>query len=328
MDSNGFIHKHQGLMKDSAIAVKGCYFPKCKNTPIKAHSISNNKLLKKISENGVVLRVDWSPNEGFHLTTCGRGLASTFKGFCDEHDKIFESIDTKDYTIGDIEQEFLFAMRGAAKELNAKEVAATSTEAILSGNNRQGFCVVEELRGAMKEFDIGQRLSIKDQNETKRVLIDTFFKKKYHVLESARLIMDGYYPIVASSSFNMELDSDGNIVNNVFSEAYSEKMKPCFFTLFPQGDKTFCIISYFGKYRNDYQFLKNFEGASNVDKKVFISNILAQYVENFFVNPQYWKSLNYETKSQLDYLLNRTILRETSQKFTAPIEDTKFNIFQ
>ncbi len=328
MNSDGLMRKHRELMKDSAITTKGCYFPKCKNNPIKAHSISNNKLLRGISEKGIVLRVDWTPEEGCHLTKCGRGLASTFKGFCDEHDKIFENIDTKDYTVGDIKQEFLFAMRGAAKELNAKETASASTNAILSGNNRQGLCVIEELEDEMKVFNIGQCISIRDQNETKSILIDTLSKKKYHVLESARFVLDGYYPIVASSSFNMELDNDGNIINNVFPEAYSEKMKPCFFTLFPQGDKTFCIISYFRKHRRDYQFLKSLEDAKDTDKKVLISNILASYVENFFIKPSYWESLNYKTKKQLRYLLNKTILREASQRFVALIEDAEFNIFQ
>ncbi len=328
MDDEIFMRKHRALMKDSAIATKDCYFPKCKDHPIKAHSISNNKLLKNISEKGILLKVDWDPDEGCHLTECGRNLASTFKGFCDKHDKIFEDIDTKDYIVGNIEQEFLFAMRGAAKELSAKRIASSSTNAILDGNNRQNLQTIEEFRDMLKEFDIGQRLSIKDQNETKSILIDTLLKKKYHVLESVRIVIDGYYPIVASSSFNMELDDDGNLINNVFPEAYSIKMKPCFFTLFPQGDRTYCIISYFRKHKKDYQFLKKFKDLDNADKKVLVSNILASYVENFFVKPSYWEKLDYKTKFQLKYLLNKTIMRRATQKYIALIEDRDFNIFQ
>ena len=109
-----------GILKTSAAAVKACYFIKCSEKPIKAHSISNTRLLLKLSDDGMVMYFDKEASKVGTLIETGRGVASTFGGFCGEHDKIFHPVDNDDYIPGDKRQEFLFAMRAAAKELNTK----------------------------------------------------------------------------------------------------------------------------------------------------------------------------------------------------------------
>lgn len=328
MDVDSFIRRNKALLKDSERSVKQCYFPKCDNTPIKAHSISNNRLLKALSDDGAVLEINWDPANGYHFTECGRGVASTFRGFCDKHDKIFGRIDVEDYAVDDLEQEFLFALRGAARELNAKKVASASMDAMISGNNHQGMKVIDELKSDAEYFNFGQNLSIRDQFFTRSIFMDTLAKKKYHVLETVRIVMDGSYPIVASSSFNMELSISGDVINDVSPSGYSTKMKPCFFTLFPQNDKTFCLISYFRRYKEDYAFLREFESADEDTKKNLVSNLLVLYIENFYIKPSYWTKIDNETKNKLVYLFGRTLIRNFSRELILPIEDADFNLFQ
>ena len=64
----------------------------------------------------------------FNLFPTGKAKATTFPGFCDEHDKIFEPIDAHPYEVGNLLQEFLFAMRAVAREYTVRKAMQDSLE--------------------------------------------------------------------------------------------------------------------------------------------------------------------------------------------------------
>ena len=257
--------------------LKGCYVPKCTERPIRSHSISKRRVLEKICENGKVICLGNDYLINGNTIEVGISQASTLKCFCKKHDqKIFAPIDNFDYEVGNKEQEFLFAFRTAARELLSKRVAVE----VLSKR--------EENDDILKIYNEGQKLSVNDQEEIKRVLIDTLIKKKYNVINTATFIIDEEIPIAASASFNLEVSYDGKLINDVTPTGYDAKMKPCFFTLFPQKGKTYCLVSYLHRHRKDYNFLKELINKSEEEKGIIISNILINYVENFVVKPSYW----------------------------------------
>ena len=66
--------------------------------------------------------------DSFNLFPTGKAKATTFPGFCDEHDKIFEPIDAHPYEVGNLLQEFLFAMRAVAREYTVRKAMQDSLE--------------------------------------------------------------------------------------------------------------------------------------------------------------------------------------------------------
>lgn len=303
--------------KKSQSEIKHCYYPNCKQKPIQSHSISKKRILEKISDDGIVLMPDVSTllSTG-KLVEIGVGQASTLKCFCHEHDqKIFAPIDDKDYTIGNKEQEFLFAFRAASREFLTKEAAVQSN---LNWKNSPYISMNET--EVLDEFNIGQQLSIKDQSKTQKIFIDTYEKQKFNILRTVCVTIDGAYPIAASASFNLETDIEGNVINNVLGPDYNTQMMPCFLTLFPQDHKTFCLISYFSRNRKAYAFLNDINDKNHQEKCIIISNLLVSYVENFAINPTYWQSFPDKNKF-LDVLLSSVM------PHASLIEDRNFNLF-
>ena len=83
--------------------IKQCLHPnkdECDEKIIKAHAIQNNRILNKISENGMIISMDGVQHLIFQTAeTKGRKIATVFTGFCKYHDKIlFQEIEDKPFT--------------------------------------------------------------------------------------------------------------------------------------------------------------------------------------------------------------------------------------
>ena len=80
-----------------------CIVDKCNNKSIeKSHTIQKSASIKLISENGHVLTPKLNPDNGrIELFSVGVNEASTFPGFCKEHEKLFEGFENiKDFNDG------------------------------------------------------------------------------------------------------------------------------------------------------------------------------------------------------------------------------------
>lgn len=286
---------HRKLVNASMAATKGCYFIGCDQSTIRAHSISNKRLLLKLSKDGQVMHFDKNSSDWGSLTETGRNAATTFQGMCGDHDKIFHPIDNENYIPGNKEQEYLFAMRAAAKEFSTRSGMVHATQERLATNQVQEFPLDPVGRAMMDMFQPGFELGLEDQKITRGVFIDTFKNGKYNVIETAVLTVDEELPMAVSSTFNMELAYDGTPINDLSPENYSTRMKPCFLTVFPQDGKTYCLVSYLRRDRKAYDFLHGLNKLEESEKRVIISNLITTYTENFTADPSYWKSLNKDT---------------------------------
>lgn len=315
------LHK---LFKISMSFVKGCYIKGCNEKPVAAHSVSEKRVLARIAKDGKVMCPKFDPASMDFMMSIGKKTATTFRGFCQKHDReMFSPIDNNDYEIGNQKQNFLFAFRAAAREMLLKQGVVEYFERLLSNSGSAEHAVINNgLAGYIEWLNQGQKLSVDDQKETRRIFNDTYFKEKYNVINTCIFEVDKEIPIAASSSFNLETSDSGELINDVFESGYANKMKPCFLTIFPQNGKTFCLISYFRRDRKEYSFLENLIGLSEREKEVIISNLLASYVENFAINPDYWGALPQNIKNTY---ANMCVSR-MSQRMPL-ISDPDFNFF-
>ena len=89
---------YKKVRKESRI--RQCLHPKsdeCSEKIIGAHSIQNNKIIKRLSSNGIVyMPCPKSDNPFAQMTVYGRKEATVFTGFCGYHDKtVFQPIEDR-----------------------------------------------------------------------------------------------------------------------------------------------------------------------------------------------------------------------------------------
>lgn len=300
-------HFHSKIRKSYA-DTRACYITGCSRKPINAHSITNNRLLKVISDDGDVMymsteQLQFGGRPDFVPT--GRRKATAFPGFCDEHDKIFHPIDNKDYTIGDHEQEYLFALRASAKEYSTRQAVnnhldgliADSKAALHEGKTGQFLLNANGLK-MMEVFRKGFVTGTQDLNIERAVFNSNLANKNYWKIKTITLEIEGEYPIVAASTFKLERGLNDELINDIPN--LRARAKPFYFTLFPQDGKTYCLLSWQQRDNRYYEHLNELANAEESRKKVVASNLLCGYIENFAANPTYWGKLPNPTKQKFD----------------------------
>lgn len=285
-------NEHQIIMKEvmkrGIERSKICWHPNASKSTCKvdksgeiivsaAHSLQNNGVLSRISENGHVMSYTFDKSE-FEGKQIGKNQASIFWGFCNIHDSIFSPIETKPFQ-GTDEQNFLFAYRGFVVSSHKKKEVSSW-------------------------MNFGEQ-SDKDIVENKKIFDQAILTNDYSFIETEIFELSFFYPIAASSSFYLDFDFEGNPIPH--SE---ERMEDIFITLFPTEDnKTYFLLSYFKEDRHLYKDLgEQLRKRNNL--KSDITMLIAAHVENVYFNPIYYKTfieehedtllkLSYET--QMDF---------------------------
>ena len=285
---------------------KGCLHSdhNCSSLTSKAHSVQNNRILSKISENGNVLCIDFSKlplNKKNRLVEVGRNKASTFTGFCNYHDSfIFRPIESYDYNVGNKQQEFLFAYRAFALGYYERHSSYEFRRVMLTEALEKNDSVrIESLKQECKTY--GEHLKLIEEYKTSlNVNLD---RNRFYKISSDVIVLPKEYHLAATSMFFILYDMEGNVVNNPESH-----ISPTFFTFFPQHGHTYALFSYFTKDKAKFKFINHqILSQSIMDIEVIVSNIIATYIENFFISPKLWNALPSETKERFYQVYNNTL---------------------
>lgn len=286
---------------------KGCIHKdnNCDGVTSKAHSIQNNRYLNKLSENGEVLCIDYGKiglNKKAKLNLVGRGKASTFTGFCNHHDKnIFLPIEGYGYELNNLEQNYLFAYRAFALAYYERQSSFEFMKEHLDKKKKDGRNIPE-----IKEDEEYIEFYEKHLNFMENLRIsmnNNLDNKKFGRVSTEVLVWPQNYGITATSMFFVDKDKYGNIVNNPLYY-----MSPFFFTIIPEENSTFVIMSYLTKDKDRYKFLKEqITEAELEEQQILISNILAMYVENFFISPEKWTNTPVEIQKMYMKIFESTI---------------------
>jgi hypothetical protein len=204
----------------------------------------------------------------------GRNLATTFEGFCSEHDAaLFAPIDTGPFDPADREQLFLFAYRAVARELHQLMEASVRTQSIYqqrieagidNGNEPElsGMMAVEHMMTAHSTFVHKTRLD--------EALLNREFKILNH--EIVRLLPQA--PAIAASVF-FDLDT----------RRYRYAPPRIALNIYPIScDETIVIYS-FTDAEPVREYLGEILATEGAYQKYLISRLLLLHAENFVVFP-------------------------------------------
>lgn len=290
----------------------------CDRGIIRAHSIQNKRILINVADNGRVLMFDEEMNDnsklGFKMEQIGRASATTFKGFCGEHDsKIFSPIEHKDYCIGDREQEFLFAYRTFAKEYHAEKSVVNAMEKLAEYIYKGEFEKISKGFSKKSPMSEGERL-LKFANVQNHLMglkatldrMEIYKGEMNQLLDTADFtnivtnvieFHEEYHIAVSAMSF-IELDIHNNVINDLTD--FSSELAPLFVTVFPQKGKTYVLLSYLKKHQEKYGFIKKQILDQDIEEqKVIISNLIVFYFENFAISPRLWGKISTEMQKKI-----------------------------
>ncbi len=345
MDVNDFMQNLNKLKK--RYVWKGCFIDdkECSEV-VKAHSIQNNRVLNELSENGHVLTSEVNEesileNLKMKFKPTGRRKATTFPGFCGYHDQlIFRSIELIEYSPENSKQNFLYALRALAREYQVKKSAHYMIGEILGLINNNKFeeinprykknenfmdeVIVNDLRHYYFSYlngseDALERLELFRERMKKNLIND-----EYGELITDTIVLEKRGYLAVSSITMLEEDLNGRVINNIGDLSYP--LAPLFINVFPQGNKTFVLLSHFKRNSNRYKFIRNDLMKRNIDEiEVIISNIILSNCENFALSPSWWqRKTKKEQKQFIDFYNGNLGFGENDARI---IKDETLNLF-
>jgi hypothetical protein len=271
------------------------------NFIIDAHSIQNNGILDKLSENGKVICIDRAGFDIENINNCliGRNEATVFRGFCKKHDEIFNPIEHKQYEFNNLQQNYLYAYRAFAKEYTNHQQSAeffdkfieelvnnTNLESILEkhGGDEIGDKEIRDIKKkvVLKRHELREKqlkLLNKDHEQLKQIMNINLLRERYKKLETVVINISVKNTIASSCLVYIYADLNGKPFNR-------DLKYPSFLSIFPQNDSTTVLFSYFKKHGNYFSELINqIISATAHQQELIFSNILMKYGDNIVFSP-------------------------------------------
>lgn len=279
---------------------KTCIYPdnsKCKGGIINAHTLQNNYVLSQLSvDEHVIVSVPVVDKFGVKIEfkRISKNKATTFMGFCKEHDdKIFAPIEKKCYT-GEKQQNFLFAYRAFAQEYHKKMRMMTSLKNIVK--NKPSLTKIEDFVAnyRLRELDIF------DIKEYKKIFDKSLIEENYDILESITFKLDKQYDFAVTTMFTLSTDIEGNCLNDIYSYAFV-RMKSCFITIIPLGGETLILLSWLKEDSSIFEeYKKQLNNLTEDQLKIYINNLIPMYTENIVLSPRLWEKLTPYSRKELE----------------------------
>lgn len=287
----GFWVFHKNL--EALVSYEACFHAdkNCKNGIVKAHSIQKNKILSKIAINGNVLYYRPIIKDGRFIKVefdeCGKRGATTFMGFCTEHDqKIFKPIeDNNDYIKGNKQQEFLFAYRACAKMWFEIRNNVVKAEKVLELFRNKDVNTIDQL---FKPFNVNQEdktlvsgdyENMYKQNKKRQKEVD-YNKRAYNIT-----LDKGEWNRVKTEV--IELPWEAKIAVSEVINSYT--LKNIYVSVFPQNGKTYILLSYWHRFQNNYAkcVISSLIKESLAIQTKYISFLLLRYGTNIAISPSH-----------------------------------------
>lgn len=287
---------------------------KCKGAIIESHTIPKSNSLKKIAKDSHVytyMHLDFmhlDDHKGkLKPKLLGVGKASTFKGFCGEHDReLFTSVETEDFE-GTPEQCFALFYRAYAKEVYNKKVQ--------HNDRKSNYDLVEKMgqsefikHQAYNYFDAyyhGIALAIKDIESLKPVMDDILEKENYTRSKALVLEFEKPLPFMVSGSVYPEQDFNGHSLQKLGS---LDPLTSLGCTSFSSNNKGYFVFSWLDtdnslveKFINSFLKIKDSYKFNHLIKMTF------NFFENIYMSPEWWDSLGKEHQDYLNNLMNRNM---------------------
>jgi hypothetical protein len=312
--------KKLGMIKECFYHDKG----QCKGDIKQAHSLQRNGRLSiiegEVNGNSSIYTftsaVATEKTPMADLKPIGKKEASTFFGFCDEHDtKLFSPIENFDFD-GSDKHCFLHSYRSYAHSYHRKH------EEQKAYDNPETPLVKMMPEFIVQSMKRGIDLAIIDSIKRKAYLDDAIENNKYSSLEYLTFQKKGLYPFAVSSQMSPKVSYKNRDMNNHINPdiPFSQPI----ITFLPDNDETFVVLAAFPDDQNAIMLLDELSELPDLKLEKAITSLIIANCENTFFSPLFWNNLSYKEKQAfLDEFKINTFNTTYHNKFF----HSKFNFF-
>ncbi len=327
-----------------------CIVHNCKNTSIeRSHTIQKSGSIKLIAENGHVLSPQFNTNsKKIELMSIGINEASTFPGYCSEHEKLFDGFES----IKDIETEEHLGLqlyRTVCREIITAENQIKTIKQFFEDykvfrDKKITDLVKENLAIEISNLEKIEIKSLKFSYEDRYLqmakskigdtqsylngflykfhdaILNDLSKKKFQKIVYKGVMLDRILPVALAGSgvFNIKLKTKSKIVHVLLN-------------VLPLENKTYIFTATFNKNKSSLdaymsQFINPLEIISMVE------NWMINGSDHWFIKPSVWNEIEESERSEIINVLtackhnlgselNMTIFREMKIELIKLMDD-------
>lgn len=317
----GFFSKY--IKSETEISGQSCFHYdsfNCDQTIIDAHSLQKNGPLKVISSNKhEVTFIQKDELNGSRIPKRIKTVnASTFKGFCHEHDAIFQqTIESESYDKSN-KHNFLHSYRSFAYshhlikqhqdyvtslieniQVNTSDIVSSLSELLetIGGNSKSPMPTVDSLNLDNEKKKV---LSTTRYESYKKSINESLRKGNYSDLDYLIYSVNHVVPVACSSWIKSHLRFGEGLLTQHDGGIYHGY--PIMVTLIPESKgQTHLILA---RFKSDSISKLLFEQLNTIrykDLNLFgltLSSMILRYVENLYISPEWWNSLDSYLKDQ------------------------------
>lgn len=298
-----------------------CIVKGCNNKSIeRSHTIQKSNSLKLISENGHVLMPKMLNLEEVGIMQIGINEASTFPGYCKDHERLFEGFENiKDFISN--EHLGLQIYRTICREIvlnenNLKNIGLIKTRYLEFRSKKIGESVLanlgtEALDPNLKFVDfkfkgLDYRLKMaKDREKTTSEYLNNFLykihdgilndlkKQKFQKTAFVAIRVDQIIPVAVAGRGNFHIKLKGKIKN-----------VEIIFNVLPTANGTYIFVSALRKFKEEIEVYM-----SQCKHPLLVINLVENWMihgsDHWFIKPSVWYCINKEAQSKiLNEILN------------------------
>ena len=279
---------------------------------IGAHSVQKSTTgLNAIARSGHVygFKINYSKideNGGrFVPALLGIGEASKFNGFCSFHDsETFAPIERQSFS-ATAEQIALLGYRAICKEVMTKRSSLAMYPTLREGDRglSLGSQVVWQAKMDMLEF--GFQLGLKDLDAVKTQFEKLLTSKDYSRLRWLVIQFDGMPRFLVSSPLTPEFDFAGNRLQNL--KDTTRNMEMLTYSLIGSADGGAAVFCWIGDLIAVEKFCTSLLTIPETQLPHRLVQFSLEYFENVYWSPDWWDSLDEETRHALVDRMNSQI---------------------
>ncbi|MBN4054205.1 hypothetical protein JYT87_00685 [Nitrospira defluvii] len=326
-------------MRHNAIQKCLAFGENCPSSVIQAHSIQGSFIIDRLAQDGHVymFSLDYS---GGGLSLVGRNRASTFTGFCQNHDStLFREVDfdgKRNFNLDSKRQICLLSLRAVAREYWLKLNTYKMTHHLMKIAAERDL---EAARTLLNFPSLDEKLLMNGKNYYKWFLTGTkestarleriysslsvqLQRNRFHLMRCHVFNLKGEPTLAVASGFAPEFDLQGRHINSMNLE---NDPTDVVLNIFPSDSGTIVLFSYHR--RHDPVLEPFFNQIKNLDEnelKKLISKIVVMHCENLILAPQFVDTLPPNKRGTLERFYYETI-SEPIPYDQVPSDVTLFN---
>lgn len=327
---NAFSEDYSMISKQARI--KQCIHPnknECSGNIIKAHAIQNNRVLSKLAVNGMVQTMDGVSNLIFQDAQCkGRKIATTFTGFCANHDKtLFQDIEDSEFETKP-KQIFLFTYRTLAWHYHKKLEQIKKTELTKKMAYKHNLPGIENTNNYFNRLLDIEKMGARENEMKLEKFNQCLLNEEYGAVNSCIWEIPYEIQFAVSTMLEIEHDISGKQMNDLKS---IKPLKSCYLNIFPAREKSYCIWSWLAEDDIYECFTQQFINLSIENRTNYLNNDLPRWTDALVFSPRIWGEWGEGIQQALISHANFDILyrqmEDEEQKHAYEYMDTPWDFF-